>query len=294
MSVFSQPCAACGQPLVPGTGACRHCARDAAPLARAAVRGTVLRDTNAGPGLVLVGAEKKTFTLERHWQGTMAPQVQMQVEVTLDEHGDIAALAPARTGADELDKYREMAKKAIDGGTPVLLAQAGRIGKPVLAAVLVIAVSWTWLPAASVTIMAGMTQGATLFDLLRLANSGASLDSFGRAGGSSGPYGLLCVLAMCAPLLPAYLRHKYAPLGYCAPLAFLALVFLAVYLKMRAMADATRDGMRALGGGRMDEMADAMMQQIAHAFSVGFGTWLSLAAALYLGWRGAAALLKTR
>lgn len=314
MSAVSINCAACGESLDLGARFCTGCgnpaaiqpdaipataaatpAAPAAPVPPATVRGVIMRDTNAGAGMILVGGVKKTFTLEQHWLGNVAPQVQMQVDVALDAHGEIVSVVPARAGVEDLEKYKDVAKKMFDGGAPVAAAYVDRIGKPVLGAMLVILISWIWLPAVSVTIMAGMKQSATLFDVLRLANSGASLESFGQVGGgSSGLYGLLCVLAMFAPLLPTFLKHKYAPLGYCAPLAFLVLAGLTVYMKMHSMANAARDSMRAFGGNRMDEMADAMMQQISHAVSIGFGTYLSLAAALYLAWRGAQALMRKR
>lgn len=332
MSAVSANCTACNEPLGLGARFCEDCGTPAAaqpaaaaatpaavpaatpaaaPAAAAApapavaaaaieppvpatVRGVIMRDTNAGPGMILVNGVKKTFTLEQHWQGTVAPQVQMQADVTLDPQGEIVAIVPARAGLEDLEKYKALAKKAVDGGTPVLADLVGRIGKPVLAAMLVVIVSWLWLPAINVTIMAGMKQSATLFDLLRLANSGASLQNFGQSGGSSGLYGFICFLAMFAPLLPTFLKHKHARLGYFGPLAFLALTGLMIYMQMRSMTSAARDSMRALGGSRMDEMADAMMQQVSNALSIGFGTYLSLAAALYLAWRGIDALRKAR
>ncbi|XLZ68779.1 hypothetical protein ABT364_19825 [Massilia sp. SR12] len=261
----------------------------------ATARGTILRDTNAGSGLIAVNGAKKPFTLEQHWIGSDAPQVQMQVDVTFDEQGEISSVVPVNVAAEDLEKYKALARKAVDDGAPVVLAYIDRIGKPVVGAMLAIFVSWLWLPAISVTIMAGMQQSATLFDVLRLANMGASLESFGQlGGGSSGLYGVLCVLAMAAPLLPVFSRHKYAALGYCAPLAFLVLTGLGIYLKMHQMASAARDSMRAFGGRGMEDVADAMMQRVSQVVSLGFGTYLSLAAAAYLAYLGVRALKQKR
>ena len=317
MSAVLVNCTSCGQSLAESSRFCDECgtpnaavqaapapaapvapavpAAPVAPAAPATVRGTILRDTNAGSGLILVNGAKKTFTLEHHWQGAMAPQVQMTVDVTLDVHGEISSAVPVNTSAEDLEKVKDMAKRALDGGAPVVMAYVDRIGKPVLAAMFAVIVSWIWLPAVSVTIMAGMKQSVTLFDVLRLANAGASLENFGQmGGGSSGLYGFICVLAMFAPLLPTFLKHKYAPLGYCAPLAFLLLTGVGIYMKVHEMANAARNSMRSFGGKGMDDMADAMMQQISNALSIGFGTYLSLAAALFLAWCGAKAMLKSR
>lgn len=323
MSAVSLNCTRCGTSVAIGAGFCEECglqnptmqanaspAAAPAPVAAmpaaaaaatmpaaapATVRGTILRDTNSGPGMISVNGQKKTFTLEQHWHGSSAPMVAMPVDVTLDLQGEISMVVPARIGVEDLEKVKEKARQALDGGLPIVVAGIGRIGKPVLAAVLLVLVSWVWLPAVTVTVMAAIKQSATMFDVLRLANSGASLESFGQlGGGSSGLYGVLCVLAMFAPLLPAFVKHKYAPFAYFAPLAFLALVGLTIYLKVNSMASDARDGMRAFGGNRMDEMADAMVQQIMNAISIGVGTYVSLAAAAYLAWRGVQALRLAR
>lgn len=277
----------------PGVQAAEPTAHTMPQAKPATVRGTILRDTNAGPGMISVGGQKKIFTLEQHWHGTSAPTVAMTVDVTLDQQGEISTVVPARIGVDDLEMVKDKAKKVMEGGMPLVLDAIQRIGKPVLAAVLVLFVSWVWLPAITMTVMAAIKQSVTMFDVLRLANSGASLESFGRMnGGSSGLYGVLCVLALLAPLLPAFVKHKYAPYGYFAPLAFLALVGVTIYLKINAMVSDTREAMRAFGGNRMDEMADEMAQRIMNAISVDFGTYVALVAALYLAWCGVQALRK--
>ena len=302
MSTTPVHCNDCGNELAIETRFCDECGKPnhaaqaappaaTAPAAPSTARGTILRDTNAGPGLIAVSGAKKTFSLEQHWNGTSAPQVQMQVDVTFDAQGEISSVTPVNVAAEDLEKYKAMAKKALDDGTPALLAYVDRIGKPVVGAMLAILVSWLWLPALSVTVMAGMKQGLTMFDVLRLANMGASMESFGQlGGGSSGLYGVLCALAMAAPLLPTFSRHKYAALGYCAPLAFLVLAGLGIYMKMHSMASAARDSMRAFGGRGMEDVADAMMQKMSQAISLGFGAYLSLAAAACLAYLGVRAL----
>jgi len=257
---------------------------------RATRRGTILRDTNAGPGTLHVGGARHTFTLEQHWLGDSAPQAGMVVDVRFDEQGQIEAVTPAQIGKEELDKMKKIAQQAIEAGNPALARLGERIGIPVLAAVALVAVSWIWLPFLKVTVVAGMHQSATLFEVLRLANSGASLQSFGQAGGSSGLYGVLCVLAMLAPLAPAFLARRKAAFLYFAPLAFVLATALGLYLKVRSMAD----DMRVLAGPHANAMVDAMVAQIGNALSTGIGAWVSLAAALYLAWRGVQRLVLSR
>jgi len=253
------------------------------------VRGKILRDTQAGPGLLAVDGNKIPFTLEDHWSGSTPPQTGGTVDIGFDEGGQLRTVHPVGVGKEELEIAGELARQALGKGAPVLRASVQKIGTPVLVAMAIVAISWIWLPAVTVQIMAGMSQSATMFDVLRMVNAGASLQDFGR-GGSAGIYGLLCILAMAAPALPALWKHRLAPLGYFAPLAFLAAVGLVIYTKMNAMANAATEQMGGLGGSQMGDIVGAMMKQVMQAVSVGFGVYVSLAAALYLAWIGLRAL----
>jgi len=268
----------------------RNTTSDLTTPAPALRRGTIMRDTNAGPGLLMVDGVKHVFTLEQHWRGAMAPQVQMAVDVGFGADGAVDSVSPAQMRLEDLDKYKKLAQQAIEAGNPVLSSLAARIGMPVLAAVAVLMVCWIWLPMLNVTIMAGMRQGATLFDVLRLANAGASLQSVGQLMGgnnaSSGLYGVLCVLAMLAPLAAPFIQQRKAALLYCAPLAFLLLLAIGIWMKVREMAASAREGLQIFGGAHAEAMADAMAAQIGNALSLGLGAYVSLAAALYLAWIG--------
>ncbi|XYJ10890.1 hypothetical protein ACSUZJ_02600 [Telluria sp. B2] len=249
------------------------------------VRGKILRDTQAGPGLLAVDGSKIPFTLEEHWTGNTPPQTGGAVDIGFDELGQLRTVNPVGVGKEELEIAGELARQALGKGAPVLRASVQKIGTPVLVAMAIIAIGWIWLPAVTVQIMAGMAQSATMFDVLRMVNAGASLQDFGRDG-SAGIYGLLCILAMAAPALPALWKHRLAPLGYFAPLAFLAAVALGIYVKMNAMASAASEQMRSFGGSQMGDVIGAMMKQVMQAVSVGFGAYVSLIAALYLAWIG--------
>jgi hypothetical protein len=305
MSAVHAFCRRCGINLAPESRFCEACGKPvddhaagaspapASAAVAAGVRGTVLRDTNAGPGLLSVDGRQLVFTLEQHWRGATAPTVNAAVEVVLDAGGAVASVTPASTQLISPQQLADL-NALKDAYLPKLLAQVERAGKPLLAAVAVVAVAWIWLPAMSVQIMAGMSQHVTMFDLLRLANVGASLDSFGQQGGSSGLYGLLCVLAMLAPLAHVFLRQRWARFGLFAPLAFMVATGLGIYLKIHNMASAATEGARSFGGSQAGDLAAAMMNQIMAALSVGYGSYLALAAALYLAWLGVQQVLTTR
>ena len=316
MSQASTFCGACGVNALPTSHFCESCgakvnvtARQAAPAfaaasaaapssaalsstPAAAVRGAILRDTNAGPGLLAVHGVQLPFMLEQHWRGTAAPQVNGAVDVVLDGAGQVASVTPAATliSAQQLTELAALK----DAYLPKLIEQVQRIGKPLLIAVGVLALSWIWLPAVSVRINPAMTQSLTMFDLLRLANASNGLEGLGQQGGSSGLLGLLCVLAMFAPLAHVFTSHKWARYGMFAPLGFIVLSALLFYFKVHNATNASSDALRSFAGKQMAEMADAMISQMMAALSVGFGTDTAIAAALYLAWLGSRMLLSKR
>jgi len=267
--------------------------------AAATARGVVLRDTNAGPGLVVVDGRQLTFTLEQHWRSpTSAPTVNTQVDVALDASGQVLAVTPVPESVlakEKLDKMKDGMNDLKDEYLPKLMVRVDQVGKPLLIAVALLAIAWIWLPAVSINISASIVQNLTMFDLLRLANVSSSLEGMMQSGtGSSGLYGFLCVVAMIAPLAHVFVADKRAAFGLFAPLAFLVLTGLGIYLKIRNLTSAASESMRGFGGSQMGDFAGAMMKQALAAFSVGYGSYIALIVALYLAWRGVQKVLAAR
>lgn len=262
------------------------------------MRGTVLRDTNAGPGLLSVNQRQLSFTLEQHWRGQSAPMVNAKVDVLLDSSGAVLSVTPvaeSELAKEQMERMKQDMNKAAQTYLPKVLALVDTAGKPVIGAIAALMLAWIWLPALSVRINAVMTQNVSMFDVLRLLNSGASLENIAQLGGaSSGLYGLLCVLCMLAPLAPSLLSAHWARYGYFAPLAFIIVLATSIYMKINALASAASESMRSFGGAGMGKMAEAMMKEALSAVSVGYGSYIALIAAAYLAWRGVAAVLASR
>lgn len=64
----------------------------------AALRGSILRDTQAGPGLISVAGRQFSFTLEQHWRSERPPTVGARVDVQLngDELAGVALVDDAQ------------------------------------------------------------------------------------------------------------------------------------------------------------------------------------------------------
>lgn len=259
------------------------------------VRGRVLRDTNNGMGLLSVSGRQIPFSLEANWLGDIAPTIQMNVDVVLDSAGNVITVTPVSDKDIAQEKIKALSSdlsSKVQEQLPLVKGYAKAIGAPVLVATAVLFVSWIWLTLVSVRVSAWLTKSGTMFDALSLVNMEFDLATLGgSSSGSSGIFGFFCVLAMLAPLAPAFIKHRYINLCFFAPLIFSLGFGIATFVKLRSYANVATGTMGAFGGSAQ---MNAMMDQIMAAASIGFGAYLSVAAALYLAAHGSIKFLAGR
>lgn len=263
------------------------------------VRGRVLRDTNNGMGLLSVSGRQIPFSLEENWLGDIAPTIQMNIDVVLDSAGNVITVTPVSDKDIAQEKIKALSSdlsSKFQDQLPLVKIYANAIGTPVLVAAAVLFVSWVWLSLVSVRVSAGLSQNVTMLDALSIINMGANLETLGRgSSGSSGIFGIVCVLAMLAPLVPAFIKHRYINLCFFAPLIFSLVFSIATFIKLRAYANVARESMGAFGGNsQMNNMINAIMDQIMASVSIGFGAYLSVAVVLYLAAHGSIKFLAGR
>lgn len=261
-------------------------------------RGRILRDTSAGEGLVFVDGNQHAFRLEGMWKSEFAPKANMAVDVEFDDSGRIVALrsvsasgVAGEQAAQALGAAQESAKKLAAEfqakGLPVFQEYAQKIGYPVLGALLVLIIAWFFLPAISADLGFLGKNSVTFYQGLKFLNSGGVA---AMGGGSAGIYGLLVFLSLLAVLVPQVWHHPRAGLAMCAPLALMLLVLLLAYFKMNDQFEAGLDAARSFGGEDFAKMAREQAKQAAaemrKAVSLGFGTYLAFAAAIFLAWKG--------
>jgi hypothetical protein len=101
-------------------------------------------------------------------------------------------------------------------------------------------------------------------------------------------FGLLCVAAAIAPLLPATRTTSFAWLASAAPLLLMALCGLMLYANASSSQFETADDGTIAGqiAGLARDVVGRMAGVVARRISIGFGAYLSLAASIFLAVRG--------
>jgi hypothetical protein len=262
------------------------------------IRGKILRDTNSGPGVVVVDGVQKIFTLEDHWKSEIPAKVGAVVEVELTAEGGMVSVR----AVDETVIAKEQAQKAIElageqGKKIAALAGShgkvyagvlvAKVGLPTLVAVGGLAISWLFLAALNIQVSSDNKASMTFFDILKIVNNSAGMDGFrGVEHLSSGFYGFLMLVALLAPIAPHFHDNKFLKLSYCLPLTFMIAIGLGIYWSIKSSMKDMGQTASAFGGSQASEMAQqmmaSMMEMAMKAISVGFGTYIALAIAVYL------------
>ena len=244
-------------------------------------RGRILRDTNAGPGLVTVEGKQYSFTLEDMWTSEVPPRPGMVVEVLFSSESNPSSLR----AVPEKDIAREQAQQALSGakvhGTALATNLRARFGAPLLIAVAVVVVGWFFLNGVS---MGGSRVQFTFWQMLGFLGDAQalvrSLESNEAPG--SGIYGVLAVVALAAPFLRFFWHDRRASLAGWLPLLLMVSVAFELHSGLRHAFDTVYPW--AATGAQRDHAWQMFMDNIA--LSYGAGTWVSLAASVYLAWVG--------
>jgi hypothetical protein len=239
-------------------------------------RGKILRDTNAGPGLLIVDGKQVQFRLEGLWRSEVPPKPGMVVDVELAADGSITGIAAVAEGQLAKEQAEVALAAAKEKGAAFASTMVAKFGMPSLVAAGALIVGWFFLSAVSVKTPLG-SLGFTFWQVLGFLNSSNALETVfqsGRASASTGFYGFLAVAALAGPFIHHFWKDRRAVLGGLLPLLFMLLVGFMVNSALSSVgADAD--------AGLFKEMAARMREEMMKAISVGFGVYLSLIASLY-------------
>jgi hypothetical protein len=248
-------------------------------------RGKVLRDPSNGPGLLIVDGQQHPFFLEGTWKSLTLPKPGLDVDVEFNPEGSVSsvtAVAESQLAKEQAERTLNAAKEK---GSALAATAVAKFGTPTLAASGVLVLGWFFLNA--LTYDAGFVGrlNFTFWRVLGFLNSPGGLEGLAnvRDGGSAGIYGLLALAALAGPFVSAFWKDKRAMLGAVLPLVFMILVAILV---RSAITSTTR--------GMPSEIADAARAELTSGISLGLGAYLSVLAALYLGFNGVKKFLAAR
>jgi len=250
-------------------------------------RGKIIRDTSAGPGLLIAEGQQYQFQLEGAWRSEEAPRVGMVVDVELNERGDVVGI----TALPESQLAKEQAEVAMaaakERGAALASGAVAKFGIPSLVAGAALIIGWWMLPAVSLN-MFGSSVHITFWQILGFINTGNPMNSFGGGSASTGIYGLLALVTIVGPFIHHFWKDKRATLGALLPLIFMLLIGYMVLHKL--------DGVMGGGsqGGSMGEIANQVSDAAWKAISIGSGIYISMIASLYFAFTGTVKFLASR
>ena len=261
------------------------------PAAAAPLRGSILRDTQIGPGLLSVGGRQLPFTLEQHWRSERPPVTGARVDVLLDGE-QVAAV----TLVDDAQIAKEMAKDmgAQASQAAGLLASRGRqlwgravaeFGTVPLVALGSLWLGWWVFDWVAVRVVGSQVASYSFWDMVRMLAAPNALEAMQYGQGGFGLWSIVALACAAAPLLPLLWRDRRASWGLAAPLLFMLVQGGRLYWGISSAATALQQQMGGLSGamGRMArDMSSELQAQILKSISLGLGLYLSLAAAAVL------------
>lgn len=258
-------------------------------------RGRILRDTNSGAGLISAEGMQYEFTLEKTWDSDLAPKLGMVVEIELDVNGALSAA----WAIDERELAKEQAGLMFNSIKEKSLVYynnlAELVGKPVLFATVALFAGWFIFSTININLGTfGGKEGLsfTFWQLLGLVNNIGNIAVVmqGGIGGGRGIYGFLCIAALAGPFIFIFWKHPLAHLGNCLALLLILLVIGSSYMSYMDQMNASQEALSKIGAGfgqdMMKGMADKALVQAMKMIDIGLGTYLSLAASIFLAFIG--------
>ncbi len=240
---------------------------------------------NGADGRGLIAADNRQLPFEiGHWRSDTAPAINTTVdlvlagdaidavtrvpdEVLLKEKASKLAGKLGSAGDAALQSLRDSAPRDATQG---IGAGWSRLGKPVLIAQAIFALSALALPYLAISTPFGGGRSFTLAGLSEISQQ------LGSPVGST----FWLWLAIASIGVPMFVRHRLAWLALLLPL-------FAVIKPVIDMAAAARQASRQLGGLMGSDMSGQIAQQIADMLQPGIGAWLCLFSALFLAAVGA-------
>jgi len=245
-------------------------------------RGRILRDTSAGPGLIVVDGQQYPFQLEGIWRSEITPRPGLVADVDFREDGSITAITAVAESQLAKEQTEQAMAMAREKGSALVSSAVAKFGMPTLVATGLLIIGWFFLTTISYNAGFVGKMDFTFWRILSFINASNAMEALSTMSGkgSTGFYGFLAIVALAGPFLAYFWKDKRAQLGGTLPLLFMLLVALLV---RHAISSAAGGGSSEMAAQVPSEMLDMARKEMMKAISIGMGAYLSLLAALYLG-----------
>lgn len=247
-----------------------------------AKRGRVLRDPQAGRGLLMVEGKQYPFLMDGLWRSEVPARPGLVVNVDFDTEGNlngITAVPEPQVGPEQSTNADIPGSGAdFDRTIPVTSLT------PIVAASLLL-LSWYFLTAVSIHLPVLGSLDLTFWQVLGYVNAG-KLPPISEVVGSPDPgvFGFVAILVLAGPLLPYFWKDQRALLGGVLPLGFLA---LTAYMLRASIQNAM--AVQVIGGAQVN-----LHPEILHTTSLGLGAYISISLAIYFAVLSTNKFLKVR
>jgi len=247
-------------------------------------RGTIIKVPDATPGLLIVNSEQKWFGLDGVWRSPVAPAINMTVDVELNEGGSVLGITVVdaqQLSKEKLDRLsgiaQQQGKEAAEIAKQGVGALATRMGTSTLVATVVLWVAWFFLPAVKLEFFL-LNRTFTFWEYLAMDVTNPQTPT-----GSHGLLGLLGLACILAPVARPFVQHAKARYLNAAPLAFLVVAPLLVYLRMRGGIGpaGAENSIAELTRGVQREAAKALLDSL----SISAGAVVLLVPAVFLAYK---------
>lgn len=272
-------------------------------------RGKIIRDTNAGPGLLSIEGQQHQFTLEGVWKSDVAPAVNAVVDVDFGDGEKIVSIIVVPESQLAKEQASVAMASAKEHGAQAVSLLVAKFGVDTLVAMALLVVGWFFLNELSVQLSASNSMEIGFWKLLGLLNSNVSVIAAAavRNNNGAGIYGFLALVALVAPLTSYFWKDPRAHLAGVLPLVFMLFVAISLYMGIqdgiKQAADEASGTARVFaglfGGAKQaaqstEELVNAMGKEIMRAIHIGAGAYLSLAVGVFFAGKGSMKFLASR
>lgn len=226
------------------------------------VRGTIIKVSDATPGLLMINGTQRQFTLEGVWKSPTAPSPNQTVDIELDASGQIAAITVVDSAQLAREKFNQLSEKLSgklgefaqgQGKEGANIAKdhfkrlAARMGTVMLVSAVALWIAWFFLPGYKLDLGFLGSKTYTIWEFL-----GLNLEQGGAIEINHGFWSMLGILCILVPFIAPFVKDTRARFANALPVVC---SIIAIYAQRSSM-------IKAFEGPGVTDAASALSMQL--------------------------------